>query len=258
MNLLALDTSTNTMSLAVQRGDAVWEHSGEGGAQASAALIPAIQALMQQAGLEFAQLHVIVFGAGPGSFTGLRTACSVAQGLGFGAGVPVLAVPTLLAVADEARHCTGARRIVAALDARMDEVYAAHYDFDSKQTPFDAGYQLIAPEKLEIPPGFVLAGNAYAVYGSRIAMGTAFEPRVTLAEAGDAAPVVEQVAALPTAAALLRLAPALMAAGLALPAEQAMPLYIRDKVAKTTLEREAEKRLAASITNSTQNSTTPP
>ena len=78
MNLLALDTSTDTLSIAVQRGDAVWEHSGPGGPQTSTELIPAILALMAQAGLEFAELRAIVFGRGPGSFTGLRTACSVA------------------------------------------------------------------------------------------------------------------------------------------------------------------------------------
>jgi tRNA threonylcarbamoyladenosine biosynthesis protein TsaB len=228
MNLLAIDTSTEHLSVAVQRGEQVWEHAGAGGAQASASLVPAIQGLMQQAGLAFAQLDAIAFGAGPGSFTGLRTACSVAQGLGFGAGVPLLPVPTLLAVAEDVRQRLGARRVVAALDARMDELYAARYDFDSKQLPFDADYQLVSPENLLVEASFVLAGTAHAAYSSRITWSG------------------PSYAALPSATAMLRLAPGMIAAGLALPAEQAMPLYIRDKVAKTTLEREAEKRLAAS------------
>ena len=227
MNLLALDTSTEQLSIAVQRGGQTWEHGGAGGAQSSASLIPAIQVLMQQAGLAFAQLDAIVFGAGPGSFTGLRTACSVAQGLGFGAGVKLLPVPTLLAVADEARHQTGARQLVAALDARMDELYTARYDFDSAILPFDADFQLISPENLQIPADWALAGNARAVYGERIAF---------------AGPVI---LAMPTAVALLRLAPALLAAGRALDAEHALPMYIRDKVAKTTAEREADKRAVA-------------
>jgi tRNA threonylcarbamoyladenosine biosynthesis protein TsaB len=78
MKLLAFDTSTDTMSIAVQHGAQVFTNSGAGGALASKALIPAIQALMAQAGLRFAQLDAIAFGRGPGSFTGLRTACSVA------------------------------------------------------------------------------------------------------------------------------------------------------------------------------------
>ena len=95
MNLLAFDTSTDVMSIAVQRtvdGSAqVWQQTAVGGAQTSTHLIPVIQQLMAQADLRFDQLDAIVFGRGPGSFTGLRTACSVAQGLAFGAKVPVLA-----------------------------------------------------------------------------------------------------------------------------------------------------------------------
>ena len=94
MKLLAFDTSTEHLSIAVSRVlDArvqVWTHDGPGGAMASSTLIPAALALLAQAGLTLRELDAIVFGAGPGSFTGLRTACAVAQGLGYGAGVPLL------------------------------------------------------------------------------------------------------------------------------------------------------------------------
>src|SRR4051794_16897671 len=102
--ILAFDTSTETLSIALTDGRQTWQHTGAGGAKASAALIPAVLALLAEAGLRLAELDAIAFGAGPGSFTGLRTACSVAQGLAFGADVPVLPVDTLLAVAEEARH----------------------------------------------------------------------------------------------------------------------------------------------------------
>ncbi|MEY4099252.1 MAG: hypothetical protein RL300_423, partial [Pseudomonadota bacterium] len=100
MNLLAFDTSTEVMSIAVRSGAGkagLYQHNAAGGAQTSTHLIPEIQRLMALAQLRFEDLDAIVFGAGPGSFTGLRTACSVAQGLALGVAVPVLPVDTLLA-----------------------------------------------------------------------------------------------------------------------------------------------------------------
>ena len=250
MNLLAFDTSTDTLCIAVQRGSGalaqertqqpvqVWQHSGPGGAQASATLIPAIRQLMQQAGLEFADLAAIVFGRGPGSFTGLRTACSVAQGLAFGAragGVPVLPVDSLLAVAEEARwqHTAlaqpavptppGGLMVTAMLDARMDEIYVQTYSFAGHSWTSDGLCRLIRPEALQTSAA-LLAGNVFVSYGQRLPESiTGSEP--------------PRWAVLPTATALLRLAPALLRAGLAVPADEALPLYIRDKVAQTTQER---------------------
>lgn len=235
MNLLAFDTSTDTLSIAVQRDARIWEHQGPGGAQSSSTLIPAIHGLMAQAGLSFSQLQAIVFGRGPGSFTGLRTACSIAQGLAFGANVPVLPTDTLLAVAEQARAVHGCTEVVAVLDARMDEVYHAVCRWEPQAGGpghwLSAGdFGLCAPEAVPVPPGYVLAGNAAAAYGERLAP--------------DAAQAL-RLPALPTAAALLRLAPALLAAGGAIPAAQALPHYIRDKVAQTTAEREAAARLRA-------------
>ena len=86
MNLLAFDTSTDTLSIAAARDGTVWQHTGPGGAQASATLIPAVVQLLERAGLDFSSLDAIAFGRGPGSFTGLRTACAVAQGLALGSG----------------------------------------------------------------------------------------------------------------------------------------------------------------------------
>ena len=93
MPLLAFDSSTDHLSIAVQHGAQVWLYDGPGGAQASATLVPHILALLGHAGLALPELQAVVFGQGPGSFTGLRTACAIAQGLAWGAGVPVLPVP---------------------------------------------------------------------------------------------------------------------------------------------------------------------
>jgi len=227
MNLLAFDTSTDTLSIAVQHGDAVWQHTGAGGAQASAALIPAIQRLLAEAGLGFDTLDAIVFGRGPGSFTGLRTACAVVQGLAFGArngqGTPVVPVDTLLAVAEEAREQHGLTEVMAVLDARMSEVYHAGYRWAEGLWHATHALGLCAPEALQVPEGLSVVGNAQAAYAERLA------------------PQAAHLVALPTATALLRLAPRLMADGHLVDASYALPLYIRDKVALTTAEREAAR-----------------
>ena len=217
--LLAFDTSTETMFIALTDGAKTWQHTAEGGAKTSAALIPAIMNLLKEAGLTLQQLDAIVFGRGPGSFTGLRTACSVAQGLAFGAGnLMVLPVDTLLAVAEEARFTHGATQVMALLDARMNEVYTAAYAWQAATNMWQsqAEIALIRPEMLQIDESWLFAGNM---------------PHV-------------QVAAMPTATAMLRLAPAMLAAGLGVTAEQALPLYVRDKVAQTTAERENLKMQA--------------
>ncbi len=230
MNLLAFDTSTESMSVAVQRAApaGVWQHSGPGGAQTSTQLIPTIEMLMAQADLRYTDLDAIVFGSGPGSFTGLRTACSVAQGLAFGAGIAVLPIDTLLCLAETARFQYAPQqdnwRVLALLDARMDELYAAGYAFDHGQWRQSSDFRLLRPEAAPGDAIDAIVGNVFASYGARL----------------PPSPLL-RFEALPSAAALLRLAPQRLLAGTALRAEQALPLYIRDKVAQTTLERAAQK-----------------
>jgi len=223
---LAFDTSTDRLSIAVRHGARTVAHEGPGGAQSSTTLIPRIRELLAEAGLALGELDAIAFGRGPGSFTGLRTACAVAQGLGFGAGVPLLPVDTLHAVAEEARHRFGVSRVVAVLDARMDQVYAARVAFDGDAATV-GDTEVLAPEAVVVPEGWVLAGNAFAAHGDRLC--------------ADAV----RHEALPSAAALLRLAPGLLAAGRSVAPADAWPLYVRDKVAQTTEERLAAKAATA-------------
>lgn len=225
MKLLAFDTSTETLSIAVSAGAGapVLEHNGPGGSLASAGLIPTIEELLAGAGLALQQLDAIAFGRGPGSFTGLRTAAAVAQGLGFGAGVPVLALDTLLAVAEEARAACGETRIVAMLDARMGEVYFASYEFQDDAWITHQPPALGRPEQAVVPAGWAIAGNVLAMHADRLPAGGA------------------RIVALPTARALLRLAPRALAGSGPHAAAQALPLYIRDKVAQTTEERAADR-----------------
>ena len=242
MNLLAFDTSTEILSVAVSRADVggaagaqLWQYSGTGGARASTELIPTVLSLMQQAGLAINALDAICFGRGPGSFTGLRTACAVAQGLAFGANVQVLPVDSLLSVAEEARFTAMAdvaqTEVVALLDARMDEMYMARFAWGHGRWTTVSGDVLVRPENFaaQNAAAVTLAGNVFVVYEQRMA---------------DVMQRLHCVTALPTATAMLRLAPQLLAAGKAVPADQALPSYIRDKVAKTTAERMAEKAAA--------------
>jgi len=232
LKFLAFDTSTDRMSVAVTDGVRTWQHSGPGGAQASTTLIPAVLALLADAGLALGELDAIAFGRGPGSFTGLRTACAVAQGLALGAnhgaGIPVLPIDTLMAVAEEARfQRDGATqqplKVTALLDARMDEMYVQSFDFSGGQCRALGECELVRPENcFPSAAAGLLAGNVFAVYAERLPAGLA---------------AFAQAEALPTATALLRLAPQLAAAGQCVSADLALPLYVRDKVALTTEER---------------------
>ncbi len=231
-SFLAFDTSTDVMSIALTDGVRVWQHTGPGGAKASTTLLPAILALLAEAGLALGDLQAIAFGRGPGSFTGLRTACAVAQGLAFGAnggeGVAVLPVDTLLAVAEQARPHQESQHITALLDARMDEMYVQRFSCSQGVLTAVGDCRLISPEALAPEPDMLYAGNVFDVYKTRLP---------------EDMNSMNSITCLPTATAMLRLAPQLAASGHCVSAEQALPLYIRDKVAQTTQEREHVKAL---------------
>ena len=228
-HFLAFDTSTDVMSVALTNGRRVWQHTGPGGAKSSTTLIPAILALLGDAGLTLTDLDAIAFGRGPGSFSGLRTACAVAQGLAFGAGqgagIPVLPIDTLMAVAEEARQQKESPHITALLDARMDEMYVQRYACTQGVLTALGRCALIRPEHLQLEVNTLYAGNVFAVYADKL-------PKD-----------LSSITCLPTATAMLRLAPALAASGQGIKAELALPLYVRDKVALTTEERDLVKML---------------
>jgi len=231
--LLAFDTATEHLSIALLSGGGVHVHEGAGGAQASATLIPSILALLAHTGIALKDLDAIAFGRGPGAFTGLRTACSVAQGLAFGAGKPVLPIDTLLAVAEDARRGVADVRVWAVLDARMDQIYAAEYAhangrWSTLVAPFLTDCEALAARWQGAPPE-VVAGNALAAFGTRLRTGNA-----TIV--ADAAP---------RATALLRIAEQAWRDGAAVDPALALPLYVRDKVAETESERAARRAVVS-------------
>lgn len=246
--LLAFDTATESSGLALVLPGRTLTLDAPGGAQASTHLLPDILRMLAQAGCRLADVDAIGFGCGPGAFTGLRTACSVAQGLAFGAGKPVLPVDSLMLVAESVRAEVadlGAETVWVAQDARMDEVYAAAYRWEGERA--ERWQTLVAPALYTVEalnarwrdpgvapgPRGAVAGSALAVMGDR------------LQRAG--APVLDVAGGDGRAAALARLAISQWEDGVALDAAQAVPLYLRDKVALTTAERDAVRAAKALV-----------
>lgn len=229
MNILALDTSTEFLSVALQCGGQALArhfHAGQGHSQQ---ILPTIRELLDEANADMEDLHAIVFGAGPGSFTGLRIGCGVAQGLAFGAGLPVLGVSTLMALAQASGHS----RVVACLDARMGEVYHAVYERSGAgwHTVMQAG--LYKPDQLPAIEGrdWSGVGNGWAVYADQLHGCYGEQISATLPEQ------------YPEARAMLALAIPELEAGHGVPAAEAAPVYIRNRVALKTHEREAGFKL---------------
>jgi len=232
MRILALDSSTDWLSVALSNSDG-WQERGERAATAaSERALPLVRALLGAAGLRVGDLDGIAFGAGPGSFTGVRIACGIAQGLALGADLPVVAIPTLLALAQHAWRTGGTEAVFACLDARMREVYVAAYEYDGLRWRVVLDPAVAIPGEAPLPPGddWTGVGNGFAAY-------PALRERFGGALAGC------EEGMLPTAVAIGSLALPRFAAGEGVPAREAAPLYVRHRVALTTAERAAGMRL---------------
>lgn len=228
-NFLALDTSTEYLSLALQKGDERFAIDLLAGQSHSQIILPQLQLLLNKAGLQLADLQGITFGAGPGSFTGVRIAAGIAQGLAFGAKLPVVAVCTLQALAE----ASGADKVIACLDARMGEVYHAAYEKVNCAWQAILAPGLYKPEAVPNVDGneWVGAGSGWQTYGEQLS--SIYRGQVNQT----------QPALMPTASAMLNIALPIFTAGGALNASDAMPIYIRNRVALKTAEREQGLRL---------------
>ncbi|MEW5771240.1 MAG: tRNA (adenosine(37)-N6)-threonylcarbamoyltransferase complex dimerization subunit type 1 TsaB [Pseudomonadota bacterium] len=226
MRLIAFDTATEWCSAALWVDGALSYRAERAGQRHSDLLVPMVMELLDEAGLALRQLDGLAYGMGPGSFTGLRIACGVAQGLALGAGLPVLGVSTLEALAEEAHATKAADRVVACLDARMNEVYVGHYRRVEDAWHCEAGPVVCPPRALPLPgeAGYVGVGSGFAAYPDLRAL------------AGHGLARVD-AEAFPHARGLARLAAPRFARGEGLAPEAAEPLYIRDKVALKICER---------------------
>ena len=230
MNVLAIETSSECCSVALLHGDALIERSEIAPRRHAELVLPMAESLLTEAGLQRAQLDGIAVGRGPGAFTGVRLGISVAQGLAFALDLPVVTISTLTALAMQAPRNDAA--ILAVMDARMGEVYAAAYRWDANGL-----LQLLDDERVARAEDLLLPdaqswnviGSGWDVYRDAL---LARLPRAPVWAKGDAFPQAREVA---------RLALPRFEAGDVLSPDHALPVYLRDKVALTVAERERGK-----------------
>jgi len=220
LKFLAFDTATEWCSAALWVDDVCTHREIHAGQKHSDLLVPMLMDLLSESALSLEQLDAIVYGMGPGSFTGLRIACGVAQGLALGANLPVLGISTLETLAEE----SGEDKVLACLDARMNEVYAALYQRDNAAWRCLAGPLVCPPNAVPRPEGddFIGVGSGFATY-----------PAIATAHGLSRM----DASIIPHARAMARLAVPRLLRGEGVSAENAEPFYIRDKVALKICER---------------------
>jgi tRNA threonylcarbamoyladenosine biosynthesis protein TsaB len=220
--ILAIETSSELASAALLYQGQILSEESAGVQTHSQTLLPMVQKLFAEAGVPLSQCDAVAFGAGPGSFTGVRTACGVAQGLAFGLDIPVVPVVTLKAMAHGCRETSGASDVLVLLDARMEEVYWAQYRYAD-------GWQIVSEPALSAPVAVMPVGNPVACGNGLAAYATALSGRSFLVSAKpDIVPHARDIAKL----AQMEFKP--------VAACHAQPIYLRNKVAMTTVERLAK------------------
>lgn len=222
MNILALDTCTEMCSVAILKNGELFEQSLLTQRGHSEKILGMLDEILAQANCRLSDMDCIAFGRGPGSFTGVRVGVSVAQGIAFAANLPVVPVSTLAAVAQRAIDEHGAENIAVAMDARMQEVYSALYQSVDGLAELSGEERVCLPEHIQLntEQPFFAAGTGWKEYET--SMTTMFSRQVNAMDNE----------LLPTAAAIAKLALKQAEKGNSLSAEQAVPVYLRDNVAK--------------------------
>ena len=218
-NILVLDTATEACSVALQVGNKTYSLFEVCPQQHSQRILPMIDSVLGEAGISLNELDCLAYGRGPGSFTGVRIASGIIQGLAIGTDLPVVGVSTLAAMAQQAFLTEGALNISAAIDARMNEVYFAHYEVEDEIVLEQIPEKVEAPEKVNV--GLTDLGLITAV-------GTGWNAYDTLSIGLDLA--IKQDIAYPNALYMLPLAIRDFQRGMAVPVEESQPVYLRDKV----------------------------
>ncbi len=234
MNLLAIETSTDACSVALLSDSNVLVDHRVAAQQHGALVIPMVDAIMAKAQLRPSQLDGLVFGRGPGSFTGVRIGVALAQGIALGADIGVVGISTLHSVAQGAFRVHGEKKVAVCLDARMKEVYLATFELDDSQLMLPSGEEYVCPPEDIVrhvsKDKWCWVGNGADCYAEHLFEDFAVSAHAIRGEQG------------PNAQDHLALAQPLIKSGKLLAPEDAMPVYLRNKVAQTTAERERSKQ----------------
>ena len=244
MKILAFDTATENCSSALLLDDEIIQLCENAPQQHAKLLLPMIEQLLAGAGVSKRQLDGVVFGRGPGSFTGLRIAAAAAQGMALGLDLPVAGVSTLQAIAHQCYRLNGDELTLACIDARMSQVYWAAYETKSVGDSQLLGEESVAdPHTVNLPDDriWAMAGTGLKVCVEHQADVIA---RLDTDSAGSRSKKINLNTVLPEAHDMLLLAKAVFEQGQGVSAEQAIPVYLRDKVALTEAERAAQKNPA--------------
>ncbi len=235
MNILAIECSTEVLSVAVYASGEIRERIEDSGRRHGDRLLILIDAVLADARIGKLDLRAIAFGCGPGAFTGVRMAVAAAQGLAYGLDIPALPVSSLAALAQEGFERGAATPILALGDARMGELYAGYFDIDEDGLAVPMADEcLVTPQALALPGDDVwcAVGPGYRAHQAVLAQRFGYR--------------LDSIArsTYPQASAIARLGARALRAGLGVGARQALPVYLRDKVAQT----EAERAVARSFT----------
>lgn len=219
MNILIIDTATEACSVALEVNDQVFKRFEICPQQHSQRILPMIDEVLKEANVTLQDLDYLAFGRGPGSFTGVRIATGVLQGLALGTGLKVVGISTLAAMAQQGYAENQTEQVTAAIDARMSEVYFGQYQLQNNIMTLIGEEQVIPPQEAAL-----LLNDSSSMAG----VGTGWQ---AYPELNDASKVEVLTAVLyPNALFMLPLAKALIAAGQAVEVEGIQPVYLRDKV----------------------------
>ena len=224
MKILAIDTATEACSAALYMDGEITQQYRVAPREHSHIILPMIDRLLTESDIRVADLDALAFGRGPGSFMGVRIAAGVTQGIAFAWDLPVVPVSTLAAIAQTANAETGTARVLAAIDARMNEVYWAAYTLSEQGLMHLAGEESVIAPELVVPPGedgWTGAGTGWSAYGE-----------ILNARLGPAVLAAQLDQCLPSAESIVKLAVAEYEAGRHVAASKAVPVYLRDNVAK--------------------------